>query len=164
MVKINQIAPPISLKKGDTAPINLKNDVGKPIASCLKDFAYALLGIAEVSTQGAKKYARGSWQHLINGEERYQDAKMRHYLESRHEEYDPDFGLLHDIHEAWCTLAVLELKLRRIGIANMYDPTVQVIKSCDRVDCIRYSKKRVHNCTLTMGLTCHYETKNLAGL
>jgi hypothetical protein len=95
-------------------PKGIKHDQGKPLAACLKDFSLALLKVAEVATFGANKYERGNWQDVENGETRYDDAKWRHMLASRHEEYDPETNLMHEAHEAWNTLAKLELKLRRL--------------------------------------------------
>lgn len=90
-----------------------KLDDGKVMADLLEDFALALLAVAEVGTFGAKKYSRGGWQHVDNGQERYRAAKWRHILKGRHESHDPDSGLLHKAHEAWNTLAELELLLRK---------------------------------------------------
>lgn len=90
-----------------------KLDAGKLQAGLLSDFSLALQAVAEVSTFGAKKYSRGGWQHVPNGEERYYDAMWRHLLQERHEDIDPDSGLLHEAHRAWNVLAKLELRLRR---------------------------------------------------
>lgn len=89
-----------------------KLDAGKLLAGVLVDFSLALTAVAEVGTFGAKKYSRGGWQHVDRGIERYSDAKWRHALKERHEPRDPDSGLLHAAHEAWNTLARLELMLR----------------------------------------------------
>lgn len=99
----------------------IKHDAGKPLAACLMDFALALSAVAEVATFGANKYARGNWQDLAEGETRYNDAKWRHMLASRHEEYDQETSLRHEAHEAWNTLAKLELKLRRLRRVNVND-------------------------------------------
>lgn len=89
-----------------------KLDQGKVLAGVLGDFSLALLAVAEVGTFGAKKYARGGWQSVERGVERYGDAKWRHLLKGRHESHDPDSALLHLAHEAWNVLAELELRLR----------------------------------------------------
>lgn len=102
-----------------------KLDAGKPMASLLEDFALALSAVADVSTFGARKYSRGGWQVVPDGITRYKDAKWRHLLNARHEDVDPDSGLLHAAHEAWNALAVLELKIRadRIKVAlDSFDP------------------------------------------
>lgn len=90
-----------------------KLDEGKILAGVLGDFSLALLSVAEVGTFGAKKYSRGGWQEVPDGETRYHDAEWRHLLRRRHEDLDPDSGLLHDAHRAWNVLAALELKLRK---------------------------------------------------
>lgn len=90
-----------------------KLDDGKVMASVLEDFALALMAVAEVGTFGAKKYSRGGWQSVQNGEQRYTDALWRHLLKGRHEVIDPDSNLTHAAHAAWNALAVLELALRR---------------------------------------------------
>jgi len=89
-----------------------KLDDGKVLAGVLSDFSLALLEIAKVGTFGAKKYSRGGWQHVENGQERYFDALWRHLLKERHEPTDKDSGLLHSAHMAWNALARLELILR----------------------------------------------------
>lgn len=90
-----------------------KLDSGKSMAGVLADFSLALKAVAEVGTFGARKYSRGGWQSVSNGEERYTDAKWRHLLAERHEDKDPDSGLLHAAHQAWNVLAALELRLRK---------------------------------------------------
>lgn len=90
-----------------------KLDHGKMKAAVLSDFALALSEVAKVGTFGANKYTRGGWQSVPGGIERYDDAKWRHLLKSRHEPIDADSGLRHRAHEAWNVLAVLELELRQ---------------------------------------------------
>lgn len=89
-----------------------KLDDGKSLAGVLGDFSLALMAVAEVGTFGAKKYSRGGWQHVPDGNIRYYDAKWRHLLTGRHEEIDKESGLPHAAHEAWNVLARLELILR----------------------------------------------------
>lgn len=89
-----------------------KLDANKPMAGVLHDFSLALGAVALVGDFGAKKYSRGGWQHVPNGQERYTDAFWRHLLASRHEELDPDSGMAHAAHLAWNALAALELQLR----------------------------------------------------
>jgi hypothetical protein len=90
----------------------VKNDGGLPLGALLEDFGLALLAVAEVGSFGAIKYTREGWLTVPNGRQRYKDAKWRHLLKSGLEELDSDSGLLHEVHEAWNTLAALELKLR----------------------------------------------------
>lgn len=98
-----------------------KLDHGKPDASLLRDFARALLAVAEVGTFGATKYTRGGWQEVADGYNRYSAAGMRHFLKAGFEDYDADSGLLHEAHEAWNALAKLELKLRERALRGSED-------------------------------------------
>lgn len=90
-----------------------KLDAGKLQAALLEDFSLALIEVAKVCTYGAGKYSRGGWQHVPDGIQRYADAEWRHRLAKRHEEIDPDSGLLHEAQELWNMLARMELKLRK---------------------------------------------------
>lgn len=87
-----------------------KDDSQKILAGVLKDFAPALLQVAEVGTFGAKKYARGNWLKLDNAQERYEDALWRHLLQYGK---DPESGLDHLAHAAWNILAIITLKERQ---------------------------------------------------
>ena len=89
-----------------------KMDDGKVKAGVLGDFSLALLEVAKVGTYGAKKYTRHGWEEVPNGIERYFDAGWRHKLYGKINKYDEDTGFLHLAHEAWNTLAELELILR----------------------------------------------------
>lgn len=92
--------------------LGAKLDAGKIKASILQEFGHALLAVAECGTFGAEKYARGSWQHVPDGINRYNDALIRHLLKENFEELDVDSGLLHATHACWNCLAKLELMLR----------------------------------------------------
>ena len=89
-----------------------KLDAGKPLAGTLADFGQALLAVAEVSTFGARKYTRGGWLAVPDGQARYTDAMWRHLLKEGTEAADPDSGLSHAAHAAWNALARLELAIR----------------------------------------------------
>lgn len=89
-----------------------KLDAHKVKAGVLGDFGRALMAVSEVGTFGIKKYARGSWQYVPDGVERYTDALYRHLLQETKESTDPDSGLPHEFHVAWNALARLELLLR----------------------------------------------------
>ena len=97
-----------------TTNAGAKHDAGKLLAGCLLDFPRALQAVAGVSTFGAQKYSRGSWQSVPDGLTRYRDAQVRHMLAGAIDERDDEGGLLHAAHEAWNALAVLELKLREV--------------------------------------------------
>ncbi len=90
-----------------------KLDAHKAKSGVLGDFGRALMAVSEVGTFGIKKYARGSWQHVPDGVERYTDALWRHLLQESYEELDQDSNLLHAAHTCWNCLAKLELILRK---------------------------------------------------
>ena len=92
-----------------------KLDHGKPkAAQILSQFARALWQVCTVGTFGAEKYSMGGWLSVEDGESRYADAGMRHFLkQGMGEEIDADSELLHLSHEAWNALAKLELHLRK---------------------------------------------------
>lgn len=91
-----------------------KLDADKPDTSLLLMFARALWAVAKVGTFGARKYTRGGWQEVVEGEQRYKAALLRHLFQSENEDYDKESGLLHLAQVAWNALAVLELTLRRM--------------------------------------------------
>lgn len=93
----------------------LKYDDGKQQARLIYEgFPRALSLLADVATMGAKKYKAHSWQHVENGIDRYSDAAFRHMQQRLSgEELDSESGLLHEAHELWNRMAVLELKLRK---------------------------------------------------
>ena len=91
-----------------------KLDAGKVRpALVLGGFARALLAVSAVGTYGASKYTANGWMTVPNGEERYADAQLRHWLKSCiGETTDSDTDLLHLAHEAWNALAKLDLHIR----------------------------------------------------
>lgn len=90
-----------------------KLDNGKPrVGLVMSGFANALLEVSRVGTFGAKKYTDDGWLSVPDGQARYEDALLRHTLYATMDDTDPDSGLTHLGHRAWCALAVLELYLR----------------------------------------------------
>lgn len=91
-----------------------KLDAGKPLPFLvLSEFSLALAAVVDVGTFGANKYTPRGWCSADNGEERYEEAQVRHQLKRwQGEIVDPDSGLLHEAHEAWNALSKLELRLR----------------------------------------------------
>jgi len=90
-----------------------KHDAGKPLAGCLLDFSRAMQAVAAVSTFGANKYARGSWQGVPDARTRYFDAAVRHLLSHHSGELnDAESGLPHLHHALWNWMAVVELDAR----------------------------------------------------
>lgn len=92
-----------------------KLDAGKPRpALVLGGFARALMAVTRIGTYGAVKYTENGWMEVENGEPRYDDAKMRHWLyEHMGIECDADTHELHASHEAWNALARLDLMIRQ---------------------------------------------------
>jgi hypothetical protein len=92
-----------------------KLDSGKVRPSLvLGGFARALLAVSRIGTFGAAKYTDNGWMGVPNGEARYDDAKLRHWLyEKCGIEDDPESQEMHAAHEAWNALARLDLILRR---------------------------------------------------
>lgn len=79
----------------------------------IRYFPRACMGVAKVSTFGARKYAWNGWADVVDGFARYKDAQHRHGLKAEMgETKDPDSNLLHYEHEAWNAMATLELYLR----------------------------------------------------
>jgi len=94
--------------------LGAKLDAGKPSVQrgVLNYFPRALLEIARVSDHGQEKYTWGGWKSVPDGINRYSDARLRHACyEAMGEINDRDSGLLHAAHEAWNSLARLELIL-----------------------------------------------------
>ena len=95
----------------DQKDMGAKLDGNKVDASLLGMFGLALEAVAEVGTYGAKKYARGGWEHVGDGVNRYTAAMLRHYFKEHYESHDAE-GLFHAAAVAWNSLARLELILR----------------------------------------------------
>lgn len=93
-----------------------KLDAGKAgYTRVLRAFPRALSSVNSVSIYGEVKYTLDGWQSVDNGERRYSEAMMRHFVcVSQDDNVDNDSGLHHAAHVAWNALAVLELKLRRL--------------------------------------------------
>ncbi len=94
-----------------------KLDGGKLRADLVfNGFAHALTAVVAVGTYGANKYTDDGWVSVPDGERRYADAALRHYLaRATGAATDSESGLLHLSHQAWNVLAELELFLRRVG-------------------------------------------------
>ena len=117
----------VKMKKTESDPNGLtantpgaKLDAGKlRPALVLGGFARALTAVTAVGTYGAVKYTDNGWMEVINGETRYDDADMRHWLKEKiGEDSDPDTEFLHAAHKAWNSLARLDLICRRMEKAK----------------------------------------------
>lgn len=94
-----------------------KDDAGKPRPTLVqRDMANALQQVLQVAEYGARKYAPSNWlQNVPDAAQRYTDAMLRHQqAHLRGEALDPESGLPHMAHAAWCALAVLELGTRNV--------------------------------------------------
>jgi hypothetical protein len=91
-----------------------KLDASKPLPwLCITGFANALMAVAQVTTEGARKYTPNGWASVPQGQERYMEAFARHALAlARGETVDADTQCLHKAQMAWNILASLELELR----------------------------------------------------
>ena len=92
-----------------------KADKGKlRVALVMGGFSSALACVAKVGTDGAAKYTDNGWASVSDGFARYSDAEGRHQFKrlGKGETHDKDSGSLHLAHEAWNSLAKLELYLR----------------------------------------------------
>ena len=91
-----------------------KLDAGKVrVGLMIAGFAKPLMEVAKVSTYGAEKYTVGGWAQVKDGEARYTDAMMRHFL-AEQEVIDEESGLLHAAQTAWNALARLHFILERL--------------------------------------------------
>jgi len=85
----------------------VKHDGGKPKWALLGAFRKPLEAVAAVAAFGAEKYARDNWRKC-GDPERYYDAAQRHlWAYADGERNDPESGLPHLAHAAWCCLALL---------------------------------------------------------
>jgi len=85
----------------------VKWDGGKPQWALLGAFRAPLEWVARVAEYGTRKYARDNWQKCDDWE-RYYNAAQRHMWAFADGEYnDPESGLPHLAHAAWCCLAAL---------------------------------------------------------
>lgn len=91
-----------------------KDDAGKPRPTLvMRTMANALQQVLQVAEYGAKKYSPDNWLQVPDASQRYTDAMLRHQqAHLRGEALDPESGLPHMAHAAWCALAVLELGAR----------------------------------------------------
>lgn len=91
-----------------------KVDAGKyEYDMVLFSFPNALAHVDRIGKFGAKKYTKGGFLSVPNGEVRYFNAEIRHSIKKLQGEIlDPDSQELHLAHKAWNALAELELFLR----------------------------------------------------
>ncbi len=102
-IQISQHEPGAKLDTGKRRP-----------ALVLGGFATSLDDVVDVGTYGAAKYSDDGWMHVPNGQKRYMDAAMRHWLSDlAGEERNPeDNNVKHLAQTIWNLLAVLSLRNR----------------------------------------------------
>lgn len=121
MANLNQyIKYPFSSDKYLTEKVYSPNKSGvkfdadkSPVWQGLVDyFPRAMEAVAEVSHQGARKYAWKGWETVPDGINRYRNALVRHLTgEAKDGKYDSE-GFRHLAQIAWNAFAALELTLR----------------------------------------------------
>lgn len=85
-----------------------KHDDGKPrIGEMIKDFGLPLLEVCKIWEFGTKKYSKSNWKKVEDGENRYTNAMMRHFLAEDTDvgSLDPETQIEHYAHLAWNALA-----------------------------------------------------------
>lgn len=93
-------------------PVFTKHDTGKPMVSLVEpEF---ILGVAEVLTMGAKKYAIDNWKLMTDEDiRRVKDSLLRHTLAyTSGELIDKESGLSH-LYHAGCNLMFLDYHSRQ---------------------------------------------------
>ena len=97
--------------------LGAKVDAGKDEYDLVMfSFPNALAHVDRVGKFGARKYTKGGFIEVPNGQVRYFNAEMRHANKHLSGELrDPDSNELHLAHKAWNALAELELFLRGKG-------------------------------------------------
>ncbi len=92
-----------------------KADDGKLLPQLvLGDYSLALEQVTRVGTYGAKKYTPKGWKSVVNGQERYMEAAMRHWLTLSGGEQVDESGQLHLAQICWNFLATLQLQMEAI--------------------------------------------------
>ena len=93
-------------------PVFTKHDTGKPMVSLVE--SEFILGVAEVLTMGAKKYAVDNWKLMTDEDiRRVKDSLLRHTLAyTSGELIDKESGLSH-LYHAGCNLMFLDYHSRQ---------------------------------------------------
>lgn len=92
----------------------IKYDKGKPrVAEFIQDFGDSLLEVTKVWEFGCEKYGKSNWKDVENGEVRYTNAMLRHFLKEPIKTYDDETNLLHATHLAFNALARLHFIIQK---------------------------------------------------
>ena len=102
-------------------------------ALVLGGFARALWAVSEVGSFGAIKYTENGWVTVPNGQARYEDADLRHWLKDKMgQDTDEDSNLTHLAHKAWNALAVLDLELRKKEELNKVEAIIDQTRHVEK--------------------------------
>ena len=107
---LNKIADK-EARKPEVKEEGKKYDSNKPMAGAvIRVFPQAIMAIGAVIRKGTEKYPTpNNWKLNKNIEARYFDSLMRHMCKHfAGQVKDEDTGLLHLIHAAWNSIAILE--------------------------------------------------------
>jgi dATP/dGTP diphosphohydrolase len=91
-----------------------------------------VVGLAEVLTAGAKKYADRNWELGMKWSKVWAPALRHMFKFMKGERYDADDGVHHLFHAAWGLLALASYDLRQIGENNILAPTTRYPIKIDR--------------------------------
>lgn len=111
---------PATVQPLDQHAPGTKLDVGKDgYDLVLEYFSGALAAVNAVAEFGAKKYSRGGWRTVPEGNKRYTNALVRHLVKRQGGEVsDPESDMDHYAHAAWNALAILQLKINEKNNAS----------------------------------------------
>ena len=91
-------------------PVGRKDDADKARWDLMPMRALGV--VADVLTDGARRYAPDNWKHVPDGENRYYAAAMRHLEDWRcGQRNDPKSGLPHLAHATCCLLFLLAFEV-----------------------------------------------------
>lgn len=83
----------------------IKYDENKPrVAEFLQDFEPVIEPLTRIWEFGANTYGISNWKQVKNGEVRFTNAMLRHFLNEKHRFRDSETGLPHAAHVAFNAL------------------------------------------------------------
>ena len=86
-------------------------------------------GIGDVLAYGACKYEPNNWQHVVNGDDRYFAAAMRHLIAYRSGEVlDPESGLNHLAHATTNLMFLLHIQTKAAALPRNEGPAAVTAK------------------------------------
>lgn len=95
----------------------VKLDNEKPkLADMLFCFQEVLPELCKIYEFGTNKYGEGNWKKVENGENRFKNALIRHFLSDK--KYDDETGVLETAHVAYNALMILWFELQERAIES----------------------------------------------